>query len=99
MFIISNFIIAVARVLDILLNLFLWAIIIRAVISWVNPDPFNPIVQFLNRITEPVLRPVRRIIPPIGIGIDLSPFFAMLIIIFAQSFIVQSLFHLAQSIR
>lgn len=65
-----------------LVNLYMWAIIIRALLTWVNPDPYNPLVQFLHRITEPVLRPLRALAPPHKIGIDLSPLLAILLIQF-----------------
>ena len=99
MFILSNFIMAMARVLDIALNLVLWCIIIRALISWVNPDPYNVIVQILRRITDPILNPIRKIIPMHGIGIDLSPFIACLGIVFLQSFLIKSLYQLAHAIQ
>ena len=55
MFILSNFLIAIAKVLDILLSIFMWIVIARAVLSWVSPDPYNPIVRFIHKVTEPVL--------------------------------------------
>ncbi len=94
MFILGNFLAAVARVLDIALSLYMWLIIGRAVISWVNPDPYNPIVRFLVSATEPVLSPIRRRLPMLG-GIDFSPVIVILIIIFIQSFLVQSLLQIA----
>jgi YggT family protein len=96
MFVIGNFLVAVAKILDIALNLYMWMIIARAVISWVNPDPFNPIVRFLNSITDPVLYAVRRRIPLFFGGIDFSPILVILAIIFVQSFLIQSLLQLAQ---
>ncbi|HUH67132.1 MAG TPA: YggT family protein, partial [Syntrophales bacterium] len=63
MFVLGNFIIAVAKIIGIILDIYMWIIIARAIISWVNPDPYNKIVQFLYRATEPVLAPVRRLIP------------------------------------
>jgi YggT family protein len=98
-FIASNFITSVAEVIGIILNLYMWVIIIRALISWVNPDPYNPIVQMLYKITEPVLQPIRRLVPVYNIGIDLSPLIVILIIIFLRSFVVSSLFQLAQRMR
>ena len=73
----------------------MWIIIVRALLSWVNPDPHNPIVQFLNSITEPVLYRVRQLIPMSGMGIDFSPIIVILAIVFLQSFVVQSLGTLA----
>ena len=95
MFILSNFLVAVARILDIGLSLYMWIIIGRAVISWVNPDPYNPIVRFLNSVTEPVLYPIRRRIPISFGGIDFSPILVIMAIIFLQSFVVQSLIQVA----
>jgi len=95
MFVLANFIEAIARIIDIALNIYMWMIIIRAIISWVNPDPYNPIVSFLYRTTEPVLYYVRRIIPFRGMGIDFSPIIVLLAIIFLQSFLVKSMMQLA----
>ena len=95
MFILGNLLSATAQILSIVLQLYMWIIIIRAVLSWVNPDPYNPIVQFLYSITEPVLLRVRQLIPMSGIGIDFSPIIVLLAIIFLQSFLVQSLGALA----
>ena len=87
----ANFLNAVAIVLDVVLTAYMWVIIARAVISWVNPDPYNPIVQFLYRVTEPVLRPIRRRLPFGNSGIDFSPFLVILLILFFQYFLVASL--------
>jgi len=95
MFILGNLIEAAARILDVGLTLYMWIIIIRALISWVNPDPYNPIVMFLYRITEPVLSTVRRWIPLGNIGIDISPIIVILVIVFLQSFLVQSMMQIA----
>ena len=95
MFILGNFLSATAQILKIILELYMWVIIIRALLSWVNPDPYNPIVQFLHSITEPVLYRVRQLIPMSGMGIDFSPIIVLLAIVFLQSFVVQSLGALA----
>lgn len=96
MFVFANFIIATAKVIEVLLTILYWLIIIRALISWVNPDPYNPIVQFLYKSTEPILAPIRRIIPfGLGFGIDISPIIAFLIIMFLKSFLVKTLYDLA----
>ena len=99
MFIIGNLLSATAQIINIILSLYMWVIIIRALISWVNPDPYNPIVQFLNSITEPVLYRVRQFIPMSGIGIDFSPIIVILIIIFLQSFLVNSIGTLAMRLQ
>ncbi|MEM7009591.1 MAG: YggT family protein [Thermodesulfobacteriota bacterium] len=92
----GNFIGAIATVLDLVLNVYMWIIVARAIISWVSPSPYNPIVQFLYRATEPVLRYARRIIPPIGGTLDLSPIIVLLAIVFLRQFLVQSLVELSQ---
>jgi YggT family protein len=99
MFVLGNFIVALAKVVDMVLTLYMWIIIIRAVISWVNPDPYNPIVQFLYRVTEPVMEPIRRWLPFRGMGIDISPIIVILVIIFLQSFLVKSMIELAAYFR
>ena len=95
MFVVSNFLIAIARLLDIGLSLYMYIIIARAIISWVNPDPYNPIVRFLNAVTEPVLYRIRRRLPLFFGGMDFSPIIVILAIIFFQSFVVQSLVQMA----
>jgi YggT family protein len=98
MFVFSNFLAAAAKVLNMALTLYMWIIIGRAVISWVNPDPYNPIVRFLTSVTEPVLYPIRRRLPISLGGIDFSPILVILGIVFVQSFLVQSLMDLAVSL-
>lgn len=95
----SLFLHALAQVLNIALTLYMWAIIIRALLSWVNPDPYNPIVQFLHSITEPVMYRVRKAVPMHGMGLDLSPILVILAIIFLQTFLVGSLEHASVSLR
>ena len=89
MFIVGNFLIAVATIIGIILWLLTWLIVIRALISWVNPDPYNPIVVFLQRSTDPLLEPIRRQLP--RMQVDFSPFIAILVIIFVRVFLVASL--------
>ena len=97
MIIFSNFLFAVAKVLDIVLTIFMWIVIARAVLSWVSPDPYNPIVRFIHQITEPVLYQIRRRIPVSFGGIDFSPILVFLAIIFLQHFVVNSLLKMAQT--
>jgi YggT family protein len=84
-----------AAVLDVffaILSVIQWLVIIAAIITWVNPDPRNPIVQFLYRTTEPILRPFRRILPPGKTGgIDFSPILVILAIIFIKTFLARLL--------
>lgn len=99
MFILGNFITAVAKILGLVLNLYMWLIIVRAVASWFSPDPYNQLYVFLVRVTEPVLGYIRRLLPIRAGMMDLSPIVAVLAIIFLQSFLVQSLYGIAMSLR
>ena len=97
--ILRNFTLAVAMVLDKLLTLYLWIVVAAAVLSWVNPDPNNPIVRFLRAVTDPVLYRVRRALPFVYAGgIDFSPLVVMLGIQFVKMVVVQSLYELAVQI-
>jgi YggT family protein len=98
MFVLSNFLVALAKVIDIVLTIYMWMIILRAFISWVNADPYNKIVIFLYRVTEPVLYPVRRILPLRNIGIDISPIIVILVILFLQYFLVETIIQLARNL-
>jgi len=100
MFVLSNFLVALARVLDVVLTFMYWLILIRAVISWVNPDPYNSIVQFLYKTTEPILYPIRKILPfSLKFGIDISPIIAFLTIMFLKSFLVSTILDLAMRLK
>jgi YggT family protein len=96
-FVIGNLIAAIAEVINWVLWAYVWVIIARALVSWVSPDPFNPIVRFLYRATEPVLRPIRRRLP--DMPIDFSPMIVIIVIIFLQRFLVPTLDQLAYSFR
>ena len=99
MFIFGNLFLALAQILDILLTVYMWIVIISALISWVSPDPYNPIVRFLRRVTEPVYRPIRRFVGArMGI-IDISPMIVILGIIFIKYFLIQSLIELAHKLK
>lgn len=96
MFALSNLLIALARILDVTFSILYWLILIRAVASWLNPDPYNPIVQFLYKTTEPILYPIRKILPlSLKLGIDISPIIAFLAIMFLRSFLVSTLVDIA----
>lgn len=95
----ANLIQAIAVVSDMILKLMMFLIFIRAVISWFSPDPYNPLVQILQKLTEPILNPIRRLIPMFSLGIDLSPIIAFFAIIFLQTFLVQTLLQLAVYLR
>lgn len=98
MFILGNFVAAVAELVKAVLSIYSFILLIRVLLSWVNPDPFNPIVQFLTRLTDPVLEPLRRVIPPIGM-IDISPIVAFLLLQAVQIFLVRTLLDLSMRLR
>ncbi len=98
MYLFGNIIVGIAEVLDWVLVIAMWTIAIRALISWVNPDPYNPIVQTLTRLTEPILRPLRKLAPPYKIGIDISPIIAFLIGLFLRLALVNTLIRFGRSL-
>ncbi len=98
MFMLGNFLMAIAKLINFVLSAYIWVVIARAVISWVNPDPYNPIVRFLHQVTDPVLMRLRRYIPVMG-GLDLSPMILILAIVFLQSFLVPTLQQLAMTLQ
>ncbi|MFA6320766.1 MAG: YggT family protein [Candidatus Omnitrophota bacterium] len=95
MFAVGNLVYALATILDYVLIAANWLVIIRALISWVNPDPYNMIVQFLYKTTEPILAPFRRLVPSYSIGLDISPIFALIAIWFLRLFVIRTLFGIA----
>ena len=95
MFIVGNFLMAVAVIFRYVLTFYMWIVIARAVLSWVNPDPYNPIVRFIHNVTEPVLYRIREKIPVNFGGIDFSPIIVILGVIFLQNFVVNSLLRLS----
>ncbi len=98
MFVLANLLLGLAAALNLILTVYLFIVIARALISWVSPDPRNPIVRFLYGATEPLLYRVRGMLPFIG-GIDLSPIIVLAAIYFLQYFLVGSLQDLAASLR
>ena len=98
MFALGHLIEALAYILDLALTIYMWVIIARALLSWVNPDPYNPIVRFLYNVTEPVLDWVRSRVPVVFGGLDLAPLLVLLAIVFLQRFLVATLFDLARRI-
>jgi len=96
MFIVGYFLQALAGILGIALNIAMIVIMARAVLSWVSPDPYNPIVRMIHQISEPILFPIRRRVPYFS-GIDLSPIIALMIIYFLDIFLVQTLNRLGAS--
>lgn len=97
MIVAQNTVLAVADVTGLLLTVYSWLIIARAVVSWVDPNPYNPLVGFLYSATEPVLERARRIVPMIG-GVDLSPIAVLLLIMVAKRVIVETLYGIARGL-
>ncbi|MGM0418320.1 MAG: YggT family protein [Thermodesulfobacteriota bacterium] len=92
----GNFLTGIAAVLNTVLSIYMWLIIGSAILSWVNPDPFNPIVRFLRAATEPVLSEIRKRLPVTAGGMDFSPIIVLLAIIFLQNFVVNTLYMAGQ---
>jgi YggT family protein len=99
MFIFANLLNAIAIIIHYVLQIYMWLVIARAVISWVNPDPYNPIVSFLYQATEPVLYRIRRLLPFGMMPIDISPIIVFVIIMFLDSFLVQTIQEIAFKLR
>jgi len=97
MFMLGNFLTALAKLIDFVLTAYIWVVIARALITWVNADPYNPIVRFLRQATDPLLVKIRRIVPVMG-GLDLSPMVLILIVVFLQSFLVPTLQQIALTV-
>lgn len=91
MYIFGYFFMALAKVFDFVLVFYMWIIIARAILSWVNPDPYNPIVRFIHNVTEPVMRRIRVYLPLNFGGIDFSPIVVILGVLFLRTFVVNSL--------
>ena len=98
MYIVGYFLMAVANVLNFVLLFFMWIVIARAILSWVNPDPYNPIVRFIHNVTEPVLYQVRKKIPINFGGIDFSPIIVIIVVYFLRDFAVNSLIRFSESL-
>jgi YggT family protein len=99
LFVFGNLFSTIAHILDILLEVYMWVVIVRAILSWINPNPYNPLVRIIYGLVDPVTYSISRFFPTrIGM-IDIAPFMLLLIIIFLQKFIVRTLFDLAIRIR
>lgn len=94
----GNFLLALAKLVNVAFSAYIWIVIGRAIISWVNADPYNPIVRFLVQATDPLLEKIRRYVPPMG-GLDLSPMILILALVFLQSFIVPTLTQIGMSLH
>jgi YggT family protein len=98
MYVAGYFLMAVANVLNFVLLAFMWIVIARAILSWVNPDPYNPIVRFIHNVTEPVLYKIRTKLPINFGGIDFSPIIVILAVYFLRDFVVKSLLRFSNSL-
>lgn len=95
----GNLVFAIAKILDLGINLYIIIIIVRTVLSWFNPNPYSPGMTFLIRITDPVLYRIRRFLPLSGVGLDLSPIIAIFGLMFIRYFLVSSLYDLSFTLR
>jgi len=98
MFVINYFFIALANLLNLAIVVYIWIIIARAILSWVSPDPYNPLVRLVYRATEPVLRPVRERLSGFQLGLDFSPMIVILVLYFLKEFLVPVLYRIATEI-
>ena len=99
MILLGNFLQATARILHFVLMLYIWVLVFRAILTWVRVPSLYQIQVVLYRLTEPVLRPVRRFVPPARFGgLDISPIILFIIILFIDTFLVKSLALYAQQI-
>lgn len=98
MFVLGNLLQAIAQILHMVITVYIWIVIISALISWVSPDPYNPVVRFLRGATEPLLYRIRRFLPMAG-GIDFSPMVLILLLYFVDMFVVRTLSDIAASLR
>lgn len=98
--VLGNLVYAIARLLDLGISLYVIAIIIRAILSWFNPNPNGPGMRFLMRITDPLLDRVRRMLPlGNGVGLDLSPIVVIFGLLFVKYFLVASLYDWSAALR
>lgn len=99
MILFANTLSAVAVVLGALLKVYFWVVVISAILSWVRPDPYNPIVRTLRTLTEPVYFRVRKVLPfTYTSGIDFSPLVVLLIIELVDRILVNSMLHYAKTL-
>lgn len=99
MTILGNLIIALAQVISIVLSLYMWIVIIATLLTWVSPDPYNPIVRFLRSVTEPVFFRIRKVLPFNMGPVDITPIIVILVIIFLKEFVVVSMVDIARGLR
>jgi len=97
MYLLGYFLQALGGLIHVLLTTVMIVIVARAVLSWVSPDPYNPVVRIITQFSEPLLFPVRRRLPYIG-GMDLSPMVVILAAVFLDNFVVPSLYRMARSL-
>jgi len=87
------FVLCIADLIALVLTVFLVAVIIQVILSWVSPGHYNPVIGLVNRIAEPVLKPIRKFIPPLG-GLDLTPLFASLLLLVVKMLIIPPIIYL-----
>jgi len=98
--VLANLVFAIAKLMSLAIDLYVILIIIRAILSWFNPNPHSPAVMFLTKITEPVLFRIRRLLPlGSGVGLDLSPIIAIFGLLFIKYFLVSTLYDISGGLK
>lgn len=95
--VLSTLIDAIAQILSMIINIYVWIVIISAFVSWFRVDPYNPIVQILYKLTEPVYAMLRRFVPTTITNVDIAPIIVILVLKFIDLFLVRLLFQLSSS--
>lgn len=99
MIFLANFLLAISKILHILLMIYMWILILRAVFSWIPAPSLRPLAIILYNLTEPLLKPIRRYVPPYKMGgLDISPMILIILIVFIDTFLIKSLDLYAQHI-
>jgi len=98
--ILAYLVIAIAKVIGLVVNLYTFIIIVSVFLSWVRPDPTNPIVRILRQLTEPVFHQVRKRLPQFffRLGIDVSPIIVLILLVFLETILVNTLYDLGRSL-
>jgi len=90
----TGLMIPIARIVDIILEIYLWIIVVRAILSWVRPNPFNPVVRFIYALVDPISFRIAKIIPTrIGM-VDIAPLILIIMVMVLQKFLVEMLYRI-----
>ena len=98
MMVFSTFLESLAHIISMLINIYIWVLIIAVLLSWVKPDPYNPIVQVLTRLSEPLFAKMRSLMPTNFGGIDFAPLIVIVVLKFIDLMFVRLLLKYAQGL-